>query len=534
MEVTKFPDQASRDWSLEEAEESIRDSFVTGKWNEDEDVDVLLGKQNKLGIDSDEDCEGDFEDLEAGHDNGEDKVEKEEKEKERQEELKSLKQQQKAAFDQSYDDQTEKTFVDELKNEAEQQTKLNREEFQDMEDDVRCRFEGFRPGMYLRIELEDVPCELIEHFSPEYPIIVGGLLNGESNVGYLQARVKKHRWYKRILKSRDPLILSLGWRRFQTLPIFSVEDNNGRHRMLKYTPKHLHCQATFWGPIAPQGTGFIALQTVSDEGRDVRDFRVAATGVVLNLDKSVAVVKKLKLVGTPIKIYKKTAFIQGMFNSILEVTKFEGATVKTVSGIRGQVKKAIRAPEGAFRGKFEDKILMSDIVFIRTWFTINIPKFYIIVRDLLLPTDQRLKWQGMKTQGQLRFENNIHMEHKRDSRYKTYTERKAHVPVPLKISSKLQAALPYKAKPKYLQKKDESARRIAVIREPEEQEVADTINQLKVIEKERKRKEREVMLERVKKHKKMWEEVNERKEKKERQIKKQRMVRKRPQKKSNT
>jgi len=52
-------------------------------------------------------------------------------------------------------------------------------------------------------------------------------------------------------------------------------------------------------------------------------------------------VKKLKLTGEPYKIFKNTAFIKNMFNSALEVSKFEGASIKTVSGIRGQVKKAI-------------------------------------------------------------------------------------------------------------------------------------------------------------------------------------------------
>lgn len=115
-------------------------------------------------------------------------------------------------------------------------------------------------------------------------------------------------------------------------------------------------------------------QTLSNK---LSKFRLAATGVVLEINHSFQIMKKLKLVGEPFKIFKNTAFIKNMFNSSLEVAKFQNAVLRTVSGIRGSIKKCIKeGPEGSFRATFEDKILLSDIVFCRTWYKIEPSKIY--------------------------------------------------------------------------------------------------------------------------------------------------------------
>lgn len=186
----------------------------------------------------DDEVYGDFEDLETGekHDSTKKSQEKnpslEKAPKEMSteeldernillEKKKKLKQQ----FDADYDT-TDKSFYEDLKLEVERQAQLNKSEFEGLDDSVRVTLEGFRPGMYVRIEIEKVPCELITNLDPTYPMIVGGLLPGEENSGYVQVRIKKHRWYPKILKNSDPIIMSVGWRRFQTLPVYSKLGEN--------------------------------------------------------------------------------------------------------------------------------------------------------------------------------------------------------------------------------------------------------------------------------------------------------------------
>lgn len=41
----------------------------------------------------------------------------------------------------------------------------------------------------------------------------------------------------------------MGWRRFQTTPIYAKVEDDMKHRFLKYTPNHVTCSMTFWYDI---------------------------------------------------------------------------------------------------------------------------------------------------------------------------------------------------------------------------------------------------------------------------------------------
>jgi len=337
----------------------------------------------------------------------------------------------------------------------------------------------------------------------------------------LQIRMKKHRWHKKILKNRDPLIFSIGWRRFQSIPLYSMEDINGRHRLIKYTPAHMHCFATFYGPNTPPNTGILAYQTFT---KNAPGFRISATGVVLELNAGFKIVKKLKLTGEPFKIFRNTAFVKNMFNSAVEVAKFEGAAIRTVSGLRGQIKKALKknkGPEGSFRATFEDKILMSDIVFLRAWYPVEPPRYYNPVTSLLL--EDKSSWRGMRTVRQIREDMHLPLPIDADSEYKAIEryERKFN---PLKIPTSLQKALPFSSQPKLLKAKKKPGfldkRPKETILEPNEKQtrllvqMINTIKNQKIKTKKLKQKERkETYLQRKQKEEQLQQQRSKRKKK---------------------
>ncbi|KAJ3734936.1 GTP binding protein [Lentinula guzmanii] len=490
-------------WEDEEKLESIRGLFITGVDAPDGDGDDEAGGDGEEGEGDDDKGGGDFVAFEAvGGDPSlttaafasSSTANSAAGPSSCRDALASKKAALKARFDEEYDDPSGPSmdFYSEKKAEISSQLELNRAEFAAITDlEARAQLEGYIPGTYVRIVLSSVPAELIQYFDPAYPLLLGGLLPAESHssepssFNFVQVRLKGHRWFTRPLKTNDPLIVSLGWRRFQTIPIYSLDDHSIRMRMLKYTPEHMHCYGTFWGPGVLPNTGFCAFNTVADG---------AETG--------------------------------GMFSSALEVAKFEGASVwtKAVSagGLGGDGKrKGGKGGDVAFRAAFEDKLLMSDIVFLRAWYSVQPRKFYAPVTSLLLPSQAqnsppdvdetpfqtKQTWTGMRLTGTVRRSLGIETALNVNSTYRHKLEieqqrmEKKGKFAPLVIPKSLQKQLPYKSKPKLMLKQGGSGndgkrkqnylRKRAVVLEPEEKRAVALLQQIRALRKDQVQRRKE-------------------------------------------
>lgn len=304
------------------------------------------------------------------------------------------------------------------------------------------------PGKYVKLEFSDIPPQFITRLDPTKPIVLGTLFEEEQSVSRQWIKIKKHRFYDRILKSTDPFIISVGWRRFQTIPIFFNEDRGGRLMYLKYLKDLATNYATYYGPSSAINVGVTAFQHIKE---DLVAFRVSGTGVTIKEMGDGKVVKKLRVKGTPKEIHTRTAIIQDLFTSEVEANQFLNAQIRTVSGIRGVVKASDK--NGNVRCSFEDQIRKSDIVFINGWVEVKPTEFYSEIKNFVTENIPLIK-----TYAEIRSENNLRPQYKEDSVYKDVVreEKEEHAP---KIPKSIKQNLPYELR----KKKDDQPKARAVI-----------------------------------------------------------------------
>lgn len=122
------------------------------------------------------------------------------------------------------------------------------------------------------------------------------------------------------------------------------------------------------------------------------------------------------------------------------------------------MKKALRQT-GEFRAAFEDKLLASDIVVLKAWVPVDVPRLYNPVTNLLGPPADPSRppstagaghvpgWVAMRRQAEVLRAKGLSQRSTPDSIYRPI-ERAPRRFNPLRVPASLQASLPFKAKPK--------------------------------------------------------------------------------------
>lgn len=64
----------------------------------------------------------------------------------------------------------------------------------------------------MRLCAAGIPCELVRHWDPAQPLLVGGLAAEEVGRGFMQLRLKRHRWFPKVAPT--PHLMSIHHQHF--------------------------------------------------------------------------------------------------------------------------------------------------------------------------------------------------------------------------------------------------------------------------------------------------------------------------------
>ncbi|EUB62851.1 Pre-rRNA-processing protein TSR1 [Echinococcus granulosus] len=162
------------------------------------------------------------------------------------------------------------------------------------------------------------------------------------------------------IMAKEPMLFQVGIRRFTASPIYSQTNKaaNTNSKMEHFfTLSSSPIVATMYAPVvyAPQ----TVLQFRIEPAKDIPKMavsRLVATGSVLSVDPTRAIVKRILLSGHPYKINKRSAVVRYMFH-----TPEDPIQLYTKSGAVGHIKQSV-GTHGLMKCLFDHQLSASDVV----------------------------------------------------------------------------------------------------------------------------------------------------------------------------
>ncbi|RGB27862.1 hypothetical protein C1646_717555 [Rhizophagus diaphanus] len=216
-------------------------------------------------------------------------------------------------------------------------------------------------GARITLHILNVPKEVPDSYDPSRPFTIFGLLENEHKTSVMNFVVTRNSDYNEPIRSKDPLILCCGFRRYLASPIYSQntqgKGTNNVHKFERFLNPGVTCVASIYGPIQ---FGHSPIMLFKDNG-DVNAPILVATGSFLSSDPKRIIAKRIILTGHPYKIHKKSAVIRYMFFNPEDVLWFKPVQLTTKYGRIGHIRESL-GTHGYMKCVFDSPIMQQDTV----------------------------------------------------------------------------------------------------------------------------------------------------------------------------
>eukprot|EP01133_Synstelium_polycarpum_P017691 gene17691-21097_t len=215
-----------------------------------------------------------------------------------------------------------------------------------------------KPGMYVRIHLVD--CDVgaaIKTAASSSVVVATGSLKYENKVSVIHFAVEKHRLAGDApIRSKEPVVMHAGFRRFEARPLYSVSAPNcDKQKYEKYLHAGRNSVASIYAPIMFPPAPLIVFG-------DASCTRLVATGHLASVNPDRILCKRIILTGGIAKsISRKFVTVRDMFYFPEDIEYFKKVELYTKMGRAGHIKESL-GTHGRMKCLFDSKINMQDTI----------------------------------------------------------------------------------------------------------------------------------------------------------------------------
>lgn len=239
--------------------------------------------------------------------------------------------------------------------------------------------EGVAPGIRVCLWVRDVPVAAATRAlqatgqgtlgkkCENVPFVLFGLLRHEHKKSVIHFTVTRNTEYDAPVRSKDPLVVCLGFRRYAARPTYSQHirrvgrRGNNVYKFERYLPHGIGAAVgSIYAPVTMGGASVpVVLLRMRSEGQEYgydaqgvsaeQTPHLVGAGSVLDVAPTRILAKRIVLSGHPFKLHKKTATIRFMFFNADDVRYFAPITLRTKYGRTGHITESL-GTHGYFKG----------------------------------------------------------------------------------------------------------------------------------------------------------------------------------------